>query len=420
MTFKFLHCADLHLDSPLVGLSTRADAPTDRLRSATRRAMDNLVQYAIEEEVRFVVIAGDVYDGDWPDYTTGLFFNARMAELGRAGIRVFLVSGNHDADSQITRHLVLPDNVTRFAVDHPQTHVIDELAVAMHGQGFARREVRDNLVPAYPQPLPGYLNIGVLHAAVEGTGGHEAYAPCRLDDLTGKGYDYWALGHVHRRQVLSKAPWVVYPGNLQGRHIREQGPKGAMVVQVSGRDVLPRFVPLDVVRWHECRVNLTDAETDADFFERVAAAVVEYTESSTLPLVLRMLLEGTSALHGTLLADRERYDNEIRNAVMAVAGDDRVWIEKVLVGTTPLAREQRGLPAYDAMNLVAESLDRIEADEAFLADFLRYARAIQARMGAYARAEETTGLADLNDVRSLLPETREFLTTRLTKGRRVR
>ena len=419
MGFKFLHCADLHLDSPLVGLSRWTDAPTDRLRSATRRAMDNLVQYAIEENVRFVVVAGDVYDGDWPDYTTGLFFNARMAELGRAGIRVFLASGNHDAASQITRHLVLPDNVTRFAVDRPQTHVIDDLAVAVHGQGFSEREVRDNLVPGYPPPLPGHFNIGVLHTAVEGQGGHEAYAPCRLADLVDQGYDYWALGHIHRRQVLSKSPWVVYSGNLQGRHSRETGAKGAVLVQVEGSAVSLQFAPLDVVRWHECRVNLEDANTDADFFERVAASVAEYTEASTLPLVLRVVLEGSTALHGALLADRERYDNEIRNAAMAVASDDRVWIEKVLIGTTSLSQGVRGLASDEAMALVTANLDAIEADEEFLAEFLRHAQGIQTRMGAYTRTEDATQLAALDDVRLLLPETREFLMTLLTKGVRV-
>ena len=102
MNFKFLHAADLHLDSPLKRLARYEGAPVDELRSAPRAALRNLVSLAIEEKVDFVLIAGDLYDGDWKDYNTGLFLNQRLKELQSASIPVYLVKGNHDAESRIS------------------------------------------------------------------------------------------------------------------------------------------------------------------------------------------------------------------------------------------------------------------------------------------------------------------------------
>ncbi len=155
---QFVHCSDLHLDSPLRGLSARDDAPADAIRASTRRALDNLVRLCIELQVDFLVIAGDIFDGDWPDYSTGLFFNASMAQLHGAGIPVYMVRGNHDAASQITRSLLPPANVHQFSTDKPETFLIDSLHVALHGQGFQKREAVENLVPDYPAAVPGYFN----------------------------------------------------------------------------------------------------------------------------------------------------------------------------------------------------------------------------------------------------------------------
>ena len=171
-----------------------------------------LVDQAIEEEIDFLVIAGDLYDGTWRDYKTGLFFAERMGRLNHARIPVFLLHGNHDAQSQITRPLVLPDNVNVFGIRRAETFQIEELNVALHGQSFRQAVVTDNLVPGYPSPIDGAFNIGVLHTALGGMGEHANYAPCSLAELVAKGYDYWALGHVHQGQVLHKQPHVVFPG----------------------------------------------------------------------------------------------------------------------------------------------------------------------------------------------------------------
>jgi len=228
--FRFIHTADIHLDSPLKGLEAHEDAPVDEIRGATRRTLDNLIDLAIEEEVNFVLIAGDLYDGDWKDYNTGLFFVRQMSRLGKAGIKAFIISGNHDAANQITKTMPLPDNVTLFSHKKPQSVKLDDIGVIIHGQSYALRAVIDNLALQYPQYDSNYFNIGLLHTSLTGREGHEDYAPCTLDELKSKGYEYWALGHVHKREIVSKDPWIIFPGNIQGRHIKEAGAKGATLV----------------------------------------------------------------------------------------------------------------------------------------------------------------------------------------------
>ncbi len=171
--FRFLHAADIHLDSPLRGLEVHEDAPVESIRGATRRAFDNLINLAIEKKIDFIVISGDLYDGDWKDYNTGLFFAGRMGRLNKAGIKVFIVSGNHDAASQITRAMPLPDNVTLFSSRKPQSVKIEELDVTIHGQSYPSRTVTENLVSHYPQQTAHSFNIGLLHSSLTGREGHE-------------------------------------------------------------------------------------------------------------------------------------------------------------------------------------------------------------------------------------------------------
>ena len=170
--FKFIHAADIHLDSPLRGLSRYEGVPAEDVRIATRTALGNLVDAAIEEQVAFLIIAGDLYDGDWPDFGTGLFFCAAMGRLEKAGIDVYLLYGNHDAESVLTRKLPLPANVHVFGTRKPVTFVHDATGAALHGWSYREKDTRDNLAAAYPAPLANRLNIGVLHTALGGRPPH--------------------------------------------------------------------------------------------------------------------------------------------------------------------------------------------------------------------------------------------------------
>ena len=417
-TFRFLHAADIHLDSPLRGLSGQEGSAAERIRGATREAFEQLISLALAEEVAFVVIAGDLYDGDWRDYRTGLFFAAQMGRLNEAGIPVFLLHGNHDAESQITRRLSLPGNVRVFGARTPDTFMLDELGVALHGQSFRHRDTRENLVPGYPEPVDCDLNIGVLHTGLGGMGGHENYAPCALEDLLARGYDYWALGHVHQFQVLHEYPHVVFPGNLQGRHIRETGPKGAVLVTVAdGRLSDLSVVPADVVRWSLVPVQM-DADTGVTgAVSRIRAALEQAVEreSEGRLLACRVELRGRSGGHDQLVAAEDHLLAEARS-IAAGLGVDAAWVERVVVATRPGAADQplRSDALGELQRMLqeahadAELLERLGEDPGQLLQRLPHA------VRAGIEADSILGVALGGDQRALVAAVLPHLTARLT------
>ena len=362
--FRFLHAADIHLDSPLRGLEGHESRITNRIRSAPRAALKNLVAHAVTEQVDFLVIAGDLYDGSWKDYRTGLFFAEQMGQLHREQVPVFVLYGNHDAESQITKPLRLPENVRSFPSRRPQTFTLDDIRVALHGQSFRDRAVTENLVPAYPSPRPDMFNIGVLHTGLGGMPGHDNYAPCSLAELKAKGYDYWALGHVHQRQVLHERPHIVFPGNLQGRHVRETGPKGAFLVTVDDREVTElKPLDLDVVRWAVPIVEVKGAETLDEVVERSFAAMeAEVLRAEGRLLVCQLRLCGKSPIHGQLVTDPEHLLHETRAAAFHL-GDDAVWVDRIIVETQPMTDTQALRAREDALGDLVRMLEEAPEDE---------------------------------------------------------
>ncbi len=332
MEFSFLHAADLHLDSPLSGLGT--DAPSSQIRGATRQALANLVQLALRERVQFVLLAGDLYDGDWKDWRTGQYLVEQLASLKRANIPVYAISGNHDAEQVLTKQLPFPGEL--LPPRKPATRIVPGLPVAIHGQSFATRAVTENLALGYPPALAGHFNIGLLHTAC-GSTEHDNYAPCTAEDLAAKDYDYWALGHVHTRRVVATAPWIVFPGNLQGRNVREEGSKGATLVHVSaGRVAQALHQPLDVLRWARLTVDCTGAADAEEVQNRVAVSLSPAVmEAEGRLLAVRLTLTGPCAAHAALAADPEATRQTMRAAAANVAERDQLWLEDVRVGTRP-------------------------------------------------------------------------------------
>ncbi len=361
---KFIHTADIHLDSPLRGLSSYPDAPAERLRTATRDAFKNLTSTAIDEQVDFVVIAGDVYDGDWKDFNTGLFFVRQMGRLRQAGIPVYLLYGNHDAESEMTRGLELPDNVHVFPSRKAETFRIDPLKVALHGRSFKVAATTDNLVPGYPDRVPGWLNIGVLHTALEGNVEHARYAPCSIAELQAKGYQYWALGHVHEHWIQRGHTTIAYPGNLQGRHIREAGSRGALLVTAEADEITKiDRLEVDVLRWHAIEIDI-GAATDRRSVLRLAGSSFEALLNSSdadVPLAVRVVFKGRSAAHAELVADEGQLRQELIAQVVALDAD-RLWVEKVKVASERLSDKtafsdqeaQDALVELERMALTAE------------------------------------------------------------------
>ena len=366
-SLSFIHCADIHLDSPLRGLAAQDGAAPRLIRTACRQAFERLVDHAIDESVAFVVIAGDLYDGTWPDCNTGLFFIRQMGRLNEAGIEVYVVYGNHDAESKFTRQLTLPANVHVFRARDAGTFIHAATGAAIHGRSYATPDVTENLAASYPEPLADAFNIGVLHTGLGGMGGHADYAPCTLADLVARGYDYWALGHVHRQQILHRDPWVVFSGNVQGRHIRETGPRGYMRVTVRDGNVETTAVPVDVVRWAHIKVAADGLDDVDELLLRMARAIedtVKHDADGRL-MACRVEFTGATGLHGKLVWREQQLLADARAMAFGL-GEERAWIERVVVSTTPAASLAADGSIADIAELMAGA-----ADDPDLAELLR-------------------------------------------------
>ncbi|AOX15847.1 metallophosphoesterase family protein [Kozakia baliensis] len=425
-SFRFLHAADLHLDSPLRGLTRHEGLPFAQIRDATRRALDNLVDLAIAEQVAFIVIAGDLYDGSWKDASTGLYMARALGRLLQHDIQIYLLQGNHDAASIITRDLPLPPGVKRFGSRKPETFEIAELSVALHGQSFANRHVDRDMTPNYPSPVPGYFNIGVLHTSLNGYSEHETYAPCTIETLLAKGYDYWALGHVHERAVQGDGPHIVFPGVLQGRHIRETGPKGATLVEVTDGAVSSlRHVPCDVVRWARLSVDCTGLEQESDLQDAISVALRQAVDDHAEErlLVARLELHGATPLHAQLNARPGALRETAQQLAAMIAGQPA--IEKLVLNTTPPRQPAAHVSASQNANPNAEDDDIAALVNAALADPELLAT-LEAELGGFLstlpladspdQEDSLLACARAQDWRALLTPAGDALLARLTSN----
>ena len=406
MDFTFLHCADLHLGSPLLGLSLKDEAIARRFAQASRDAFSDLVTAAIAQRVAFVLIAGDVYDGEWKDMAIGLFFARELSRLHREEIPVFIIHGNHDAKNVVTSAIPLPDNVTTFPVKRAKTQKLEALRVAIHGRSFLEREETENWAPSYPEAVTGFFNIGMLHTSCDGKPGHASYAPCTTQDLVARGYDYWALGHVHQFEVLHENPHIVYPGNLQGRSIRECGPKGAVFVDVQdGRLRDLRRVITDQARWAEVALDASGYEDREALLRAVAQAFRPVAGEAQGKLVAaRLRLTGATALHRSLLADPGGLAVDALAAAQQNAED--IWIEKLRVDTRDVAQAS-------GEDLAGVDLDALLAG----GDGEALVRRLTEDMETLRSRSSGAGLAvDLDDAPALLAEARALLLERAAHG----
>ncbi|RLS23697.1 MAG: DNA repair exonuclease [Planctomycetota bacterium] len=335
---RFIHAADIHLDSPLKGLANRHNLPTDKILAATRDALVNLVTLAIDQKVDFVLLAGDIYDGDPEDLKANFHFNQQMGRLNQKNIKVVMITGNHDAKSKISKPLSPPKNLTILSAHQPESYEIikeGEVIAIIHGQGFLNQAETRNLAGTYPAPVAGKLNIGILHTSLDGREGHANYAPTTTNELINKGYSYWALGHIHTREVVHQKPYIIFPGNIQGRHIRETGAKGCYLVTFNDNsEAQLEFKPLDVFRWEAITVNLDGIEEESEFEGKLAETV----ESRNLPFNeiphgIRIILKGNTSLHSWLICSQNRISENIQGIFDGISAGN-LFLEQIKVETS--------------------------------------------------------------------------------------
>lgn len=352
MPFRFVHTADLHLDSPLRSLAMRNGDLAELIGDATRQALIAIVDLCIDEQMDALIIAGDLYDGDQTSMKTARFLAGQMQRLHEVGVATFIIRGNHDAMSRITQELILPPTVTVFG---GRSHAVElthgDLALSIHGLSFAKPHAPESLLAKYHRPTPDTVNIGLMHTSLAGAPGHDLYAPCKASDLHGWGFDYWALGHVHVRAQHAGDCMVIMPGMPQGRDINEAGEKTVTLVTVGDdRSLIVEERATSVAQFERIPVDLSSATTWRETAELIEQGIgVVRDRTSSADLVSRVRLTGTTPLSWQLRRDR---DLLLAETEQRAEGLGRTWIEKIEIATTvPISAPAGGATADPVLEL---------------------------------------------------------------------
>ncbi|WP_041711374.1 metallophosphoesterase family protein [Afipia broomeae] len=400
-SYRFVHAADIHLDSPLRSLALRNPDLADLIGNATRRAFVRIVDLCLEERVDALLLAGDLYDGDQTSMKTARFLAEQIRRLHQVGIRVFIIRGNHDALSRITKELIFPDSVKVFggraeavAVDREAGH----FPVAIHGLSFAQPHAPESLIAKYKPVIAGSVNIGIMHTSLAGAPGHDPYAPCSLADLRAVGFQYWALGHVHKRSIVEGACAIVMPGMPQGRDINESGAKSVTLVTIrDDRSIHIEERATSIAQFERVSVDATGLDDWRDLIAAVTRAL-EQTRHSVVSehLVARLRVTGATPLSWRIRRDLD---------LLKAEADDRgsligaCWIEKLEVATHSPG-ENAESPADPLVELRRLIQEEVLQSETFQTDILTIAEELRAQLPQECRdslgSDETafkTGLA---------------------------
>lgn len=337
MTYRFVHAADIHLDSPLRSLALRHSELAELIGNATRRAFVRVIDICLDEQVDALLIAGDLYDGDQTSMKTARFLAEQLRRLSQAGIRVFIIRGNHDALSKITKELVLPESVKIFS---GRAEVIDinrapgRVPVVVHGLSFAQPYAPESLLGRFRPVVDGAVNIGMLHTSLGGALGHDLYAPCSVADLQTTGFHYWALGHVHKRSAIEGACAIVMPGMPQGRDISEAGAKSVTLVTINDdRSILLEERSTSVAQFERISVDASGLEDWRDLVSAVTLALEKERDVvRSEHLVARLRITGATPLAWRIRRDTDLLKAEADDRA-AVIG--RCWVEQLEIACRP-------------------------------------------------------------------------------------
>ncbi len=353
---KLLHTADIHLDSPLKTLALRNPDLAERIQSATRIAFSRIIDTAIHENVAALLIAGDLFDGAERSARTAAFLTGELDRLRHTDIKVFYIKGNHDAENPITGAMDLPDNVHVFDGRGGKVQLTDQ--VWIHGVSFAGKHAPDSLLPKFPAPVPSAINIAMLHTSLAGAAGHDTYAPCSVAELRAMGFDYWALGHIHKRQVHAMDPPIVMPGIPQGRDMGETGPKSATLIDISENDITISEVPTSAVEFLRVDLDITDLTSSDALRDALRACLAKCAANlKSDAAVLRLTFTGQSDLQWQLLRDHEMWHETVEQISQ---GFGQIWLDRL-----DISLESDPSPSQSAVSELADLMDAIQNEPGF-------------------------------------------------------
>jgi DNA repair protein SbcD/Mre11 len=299
---KFLHTADLHLDSPFSGLKNLPQSIFTRIKNSTFIAFERIIQIAIEHKVDFIIIAGDVYDREHRSVLAQTKLRKGFEKLAEYGISVFISHGNHDHLGGDWQSINWPENVNFFKegkVDMLPFEKNEQTRVHLYGFSYTQRAVVENKTREYIKVPGAKYHIGILHGALEGNTEHDRYAPFTKNELLEKDFNYWALGHIHQRQILHEQPYIIYPGNIQGLHRGEKGDKGCYLVEIEEHNTKIQFFQTNSIQWDTAELDITELQR-FDELLFVCEREKEAIRKGHNAVMLRLKLIGHGPLHQEL------------------------------------------------------------------------------------------------------------------------
>jgi exonuclease SbcD len=382
LPFRFVHAADIHLDSPLRSLALRDLALADLIGNATRRAFTGIVRLCLEQQVDALLLSGDLYDGEQTSMKTARFLADQIRLLHEAGIAVFIIRGNHDALSRITRELTFPLSVKIFGGRAEAVEIErgrGAVPIAIHGISFAQPHAPESLLSRFASPIGGSVNIGMLHTSLGGSSGHDPYAPCEMADLKRAGFRYWALGHIHGRGVDEEgAATVVMPGMPQGRDIGESGPKSVTLVTVmDDGSIQTEEHHTSIAQFERVPVDLGGIDDWRGMVHALGRALGQARDSvPSEHLVARLHVTGTTALAWRLRRDLDLLRTEAEDQAAALG---RTWIDKVEIDCRPPGAGLDALAEPDADPIVElrRLMGEVAHDDAYLAEIATIAEELR-------------------------------------------
>jgi exonuclease SbcD len=388
LSFRFVHAADIHLDSPLRSLALRDPALAELIGNSTRRAFVSIVDLCLDEQVDALLLSGDLYDGEQTSMKTARFLSDQIRRLHEAGVKVFVIRGNHDALSRITNELTLPESVTIFGARATAVSIKRDrgaMPVSIHGISFAQSRAPESLLGRFKPPVEGAVNIGLLHTSLGGAHGHDLYAPCALLDLQRAGFRYWALGHIHRRSVEEGPATVVMPGMPQGRDIGEAGAKSVTLATVADDGSIQiEERHTSIAQFERITVDLDGCKDWREMVGTLETSLGQARDGTASEhLVARIRLTGTTALTWRLRRDLDLLQTEAEGRAGSIG---RTWIDKIEVECHPPAASTGPMDHADPLEELRRLMGELLDDEAYRTEIGTTADELRAQLPPECRA----------------------------------